>query len=101
MRLPEEVLGNTTDNYVAALTINMSGMSGLAALIKNTGTKDLDLKIVTKIKTIEYEELGETALTAGSLLRYFEKDSIGTVIFYVKSLAAGNPTTYTIECMGS
>lgn len=96
MRQPIVINGISTDIY-SANTINVPSIKDFVAVLRNTGVNDLNLKIISKINTLEYEELGETLLTAGSQLRYFEKDYTYTIIFYIESTIAGNPTSYTIE----
>lgn len=99
------VSGSTTDAYVVALSSSLMPSErvehrrlGLAIL--NTGSKSLFIKITSRVYpngSIQYTELDETEITAGSMLRYFENDLMGSVDISLKSMTAGQPTNYTIE----
>jgi hypothetical protein len=97
MRRPSTLTGITTDAYVKVADINLSGVSNFGLMIKNTGVNDIDVRITSRIASTEYEELGETQITPGSLLRYFEKDIVGYVSVYVKNMTPGSASSYQIE----
>lgn len=97
----DSATGNSTDAYTSIATIQLVFHRRLGLIVKNTGlTNGILVKIISKISStgvLEYEELGETTLTAGSSLRYFENDLMGEVQVQIKSSVAGQASSYSIE----
>lgn len=94
-----KAVGGTTNDYVTVWTLDTRNANATFVL-KNTGAADLDLRIVSKMYAdgdIEYEELGTTTITAGSSIRYIEKEVIGYIFIQVKANVAGSHTSWMIE----
>lgn len=100
------VSGDSTDAFTVVENVplivgDQVSHRRLGMIIKNTGlVNSISVKIVSRIfpnAVLEYEELAETGLTAGSLIRYFENDLMGSVDIYIKSTVPGAPSSYSIE----
>lgn len=95
----KSVTGTTTDDYVAIPTITAFAKRATVA-IENVGGDDLTVKVTTKHNvngTIEFTEVDEVVIPAGTNLRYVETILTAKIIVYIKSTTPGVPTDYKLE----
>lgn len=95
----KSLIGTTTDDYVAIPTITAFAKRATVA-ITNVGGDDLTIKITTTHNvngTIEFTEVDDVVISAGTNLRYVETILTAKIIVYIKSTVAGVPTGYQIE----
>ena len=94
------ISGNTPDVYAVALQIDCRNSIGSSLILWNNGGGSLDVQIATKMDaaaSIEYSELDTTTIVPTGTVRYFEKDTLGTILVYIRASVAGIPANYTIE----
>ena len=97
----------TTDTFAQAVSIDICKFDKFTLLIKNEGTNNADIYVVTKANkagVIEYPEYGSSSspvtLEPGDVVKIQLNGQYGRVIVYAKSSVEGASTTLRFEWIG-
>jgi len=96
-------IGTTTDAYVDALDWACLGYGKKTIVLKNTdAANSLDYKVLVRAYDTgqDAEEIAETTLAAGDLVRIALANAYAGIKLQVKATIVGNQATYQLDHIG-